>query len=558
MGLKSFVLKKLAKTPGYQEAIHAQDMAAQCVTKVELNISCDNLLDKDVTSKSDPLCVLFLNTSGQQWYEVERTERIKNSLNPKFSKTFIIDYYFEVVQKLKFGIYDIDNKTIELSDDDFLGESEVTLGQIVSSKKLTRPLVLKNGRPAGKGSITISAEEIKDNRVVLFEMEARKLDNKDLFGKSDPYLEFHKQTSDGNWLMVHRTEVIKNNLNPVWKPFKISLNSLCYGDMDKTIKVECYDYDNDGSHDLIGTFQTTMTKLKEASRNSPVEYECINEKKRQKKKSYKNSGVISVKHCEITVECTFLDYIMGGCQLNFTVGVDFTGSNGDPSSPDSLHYISPNGVNEYLTAIWSVGLVVQDYDADKMFPAFGFGAQVPPQWQVSHEFPMNFNPSNPYCNGIQGIIEAYRTCLPQIKLYGPTNFSPIINHVARFAAAATQQQTASQYFVLLIITDGVITDLDETRQAIVNAAKLPMSIIIVGVGGADFSAMEFLDGDGGSLRSPSGEVAIRDIVQFVPFRQFQNAPKEALAQCVLAEIPQQVVGYFNTYKLLPPKNPTVK
>uniref|UniRef100_A0A2K6SU89 Copine-3 n=1 Tax=Saimiri boliviensis boliviensis TaxID=39432 RepID=A0A2K6SU89_SAIBB len=488
-------------------------MAAQCVTKVELNISCANLLDKDIGSKSDPLCVLFLNTSGQQWYEVERTERIKNCLNPQFSKTFIIDYYFEVVQKLKFGVYDIDNKTIELSDDDFLGECECTLGQIVSSKKLTRPLMLKNGKPAGNGSITISAEEIKDNRVVLFEMAARKLDNKDLFGKSDPYLEFHKQTSDGNWLMVHRTEVIKNNLNPVWRPFKISLNSLCYGDMDKTIKVECYDYDNDGSHDLIGTFQTTMTKLKEASRSSPVEFECINEKKRQKKKSYKNSGVISVKQCEITVECTFLDYIMGGCQLNFT---------------------------------------------DKMFPAFGFGAQIPPQWQVSHEFPMNFNPSNPYCNGIQGIIEAYRACLPQIKLYGPTNFSPIINHVARFAAAATQQQTASQYFVLLIITDGVITDLDETRQAIVNASKLPMSIIIVGVGDADFGAMEFLDGDGGSLRSPSGEVAIRDIVQFVPFRQFQNAPKEALAQCVLAEIPQQVVGYFNTYKLLPPKNPATK
>lgn len=88
------------------------------------------------------------------------------------------------------------------------------------SKKLTRPLVLKNGRPAGKGSIMISAEEIKDNRVVLFEMEARKLDNKDLFGKSDPYLEFHKQTSDGNWLMVHRTEVVKNNLNPVWRPLR--------------------------------------------------------------------------------------------------------------------------------------------------------------------------------------------------------------------------------------------------------------------------------------------------------------------------------------------------
>ncbi|XP_032642179.1 copine-3 [Chelonoidis abingdonii] len=533
-------------------------MAAQCVTKVELTISCNNLLDKDVGSKSDPLCVLLHNTSGQQWYEVDRTERVKNSLNPKFAKRFLIDYYFELVQKFKFGIYDIDNKTIDLSDDDFLGEFECTLGQIVSSKTLTRPLMLKNGKPAGKGSITITAEEVKDNRVVLFEIEARKLDNKDFFGKSDPFLEFHKQTSEGNWVMVHRTEVIKNNLNPVWKPFKISLNSLCYSDMDKTIKVVCYDYDNDGSHDLIGSFLTTMSKLKEASRSSPAEFECINEKKRQKKKSYKNSGVVSVKHCEIIVECTFLDYIMGGCQLNFTVGIDFTGSNGDPRSPDSLHFISPNGVNEYLTAIWSVGMVIQDYDADKMFPAFGFGAQIPPSFQVSHEFPLNFNPSNPFCTGIQGIIDAYRACLPQIKLYGPTNFSPIINHVAKFAGAAAQQQTASQYFVLLIITDGVITDLDATRSAIVNAAKLPMSIIIVGVGGADFSAMEFLDGDNGSLRSPTGEPAIRDIVQFVPFRQFQSAPKEALSQCVLAEVPQQVVNYFSTYKLQPPKNPATK
>uniref|UniRef100_A0A8C3LUN2 Copine-3 n=1 Tax=Chrysolophus pictus TaxID=9089 RepID=A0A8C3LUN2_CHRPC len=513
-------------------------MAAQCVTKVELSISCTNLLDKDVGSKSDPLCVLLQNMSGQQWYEVDRTERIKNSLNPKFSKKFLVDYYFELVQKLKFGIYDIDNKTIELADDDFLGEFECTLGQIVSSKTLTKPLVLRNGRPAGKGSITITAEEVKDNRVVLFEVEARKLDNKDFFGKSDPYLEFHKQTADGNWVMVHRTEVIKNNLNPVWRPFKISLNSLCYSDMDKPIKVECYDYDSDGSHDVIGSFQTTMSKLKEASRSSPVEFECINEKKRQKKKNYKNSGIVSVKHCE--------------------VGIDFTGSNGDPRSPDSLHYLSPDGVNEYLTAIWSVGMVIQDYDTDKMFPVFGFGAQIPPSYQVSHEFPINFNPSNPFCNGIQGIVDAYRACLPQVRLYGPTNFSPIINHVARFAAAATQQQTASQYFILLIITDGVITDLDQTRTAIVNASKLPMSIIIVGVGGADFDAMEFLDGDNGVLRSSSGEPAVRDIVQFVPFRKFQNSPKEALAQCVLAEVPQQVVNYFSTYKLQPPKNSAAK
>ncbi|XP_053198031.1 copine-3 isoform X1 [Scomber japonicus] len=528
-------------------------MAAQCVTKVELTVSCANLLDKDIGSKSDPLCVLLMDTSNSQWYEIGRTEKVQNCLNPNFAKKFVIDYYFEMVQKLKFGIYDIDNKTIDLSDDDFLGQLECTLGQVVSSRKLTRPLVLKNKSPAGKGTITISAEEIKDNRVVNFEAEARKLDNKDFFGKSDPYLEFYKQTETG-WQLAHRTEVVKNNLNPTWRPFRIPLQSLCGADMDKPIKVECYDYDNDGSHDLIGIFETTMTRLQEASRTSPAEFECINSKKKQKKKGYKNSGVVSVKLCQVVKEYTFLDYIMGGCQLNFTVAIDFTGSNGDPKSPQSLHYISPQGVNEYLSAIWSVGNVIQDYDSDKMFPAFGFGAQIPPTWQVSHEFPLNFNPSNPFCAGVEGVVEAYRVCLPQVKLYGPTNFSPIINHVACFAKQALQQTTASQYFVLLIITDGVITDMDATRNAIVNASRLPMSIIIVGVGGADFSAMEFLDGDDGRLRSLSGEAAMRDIVQFVPFRQFQNAPKEALAKSVLAEVPGQMVDFLNTMKLSPPNS----
>uniref|UniRef100_A0A8C2F3I8 Copine I n=1 Tax=Cyprinus carpio TaxID=7962 RepID=A0A8C2F3I8_CYPCA len=515
-------------------------MAANCVSKVELSISCNNLLDKDVGSKSDPLCVLLQSIGDDKWTEVERTERVKNCQDPEFSTKLHIDYHFEKVQKLKFGVYDIDNKSVNLSDDDFLGGFECTLGQIVSSRKITRPLQLKAGKPAGKGTITVTADETKDNRAIVMEVEAKNLDKKDMFGKSDPFLEFFKQEEDGKWQLVHRTEVIKNNLNPSWKKFTVSLHTFCSGDLNKPIKV---------------------------SKGFYAHSDCICQsisKKQKKKKSYKNSGVIRIKDCKccsISYSCriySFLDYVMGGCQINFTVGIDFTGSNGDPRSPDSLHYLSPNGVNQYLSAIWSVGQVVQDYDTDKLFPAFGFGAQVPPDFKVSHEFPLNFNPSSPYCQGVQGIVDAYRMVLPQIRLYGPTNFSPIINHVARIAAGAAQQPNAAQYFVLLIITDGEITDLDQTRQSIVNSSKLPMSIIIVGVGEADFKAMEFLDGDNGVLKSLTGEPAARDIVQFVPFKQFDKAPKEALAQSVLAEVPNQLVSYFKMRNMAPvnPPSPT--
>ena len=76
--------------------------------------------------------------------------------------------------------------------------------------------------------------------------------------------------------------------------------------------------------------------------------------------------------------------------------------------------------------------------------------------------------------------------------------------------------------MLLVLTDGVVSDMAETRTAIVRASRLPMSIIIVGVGNADFTDMQVLDGDDGVLRSPRGEPALRDIVQFVPFRELKS------------------------------------
>uniref|UniRef100_A0A8D2A7L6 Copine-2 n=1 Tax=Sus scrofa TaxID=9823 RepID=A0A8D2A7L6_PIG len=422
-----------------------------CVCKVELSVSGQNLLDRDVTSKSDPFCVLFTENDCR-WIEYDRTETAVNNLNPAFSKKFVLDYRFEEVQRLKFALFDQDKSSTKLEEHDFLGQFSCSLGTIVSSKKITRPLLLINDKPAGKGLITIAAQELSDNRVITLSLAGRKLDKKDLFGKSDPFLEFYKPGDDGKWMLVHRTEVIKYTLDPVWKPFTVPLVSLCDGDMEKPIQVMCYDYDNDGGHDFIGEFQTSVSQMCEARDGVPREFECINPKKQRKKKNYKNSGIIILRSCKINRDYSFLDYILGGCQLMFTVGIDFTASNGNPLDPSSLHYINPMGTNEYLSAIWAVGQIIQDYDSDKMFPALGFGAQLPPDWKVSHEFAINFNPTNPFCSGVDGIAQAYSACLPHIRFYGPTNFSPIINHVARFAAQATQQKTATQYFILLIIT----------------------------------------------------------------------------------------------------------
>ncbi|EDL96957.1 copine V (predicted) [Rattus norvegicus] len=543
-------------------------------TKVEITVSCRNLLDKDMFSKSDPLCVMYTQgMENKQWREFGRTEVIDNTLNPDFVRKFIVDYFFEEKQNLRFDLYDVDSKSPDLSKHDFLGQAFCTLGEIVGSSgsRLEKPLTIgtfslnsrtgkpmpavSNGGVPGKkcGTIILSAEELSNCRdVATMQFCANKLDKKDFFGKSDPFLVFYRSNEDGTFTICHKTEVMKNTLNPVWQTFSIPVRALCNGDYDRTIKVEVYDWDRDGSHDFIGEFTTSYRELARGQSQFNI-YEVINPKKKMKKKKYVNSGTVTLLSFAVESESTFLDYIKGGTQINFTVAIDFTASNGNPSQSTSLHYMSPYQLNAYALALTAVGEIIQHYDSDKMFPALGFGAKLPPDGRVSHEFPLNGNQENPSCCGIDGILEAYHSSLRTVQLYGPTNFAPVVTHVARNAAAV---QDGSQYSVLLIITDGVISDMAQTKEAIVNAAKLPMSIIIVGVGQAEFDAMVELDGDDVRISS-RGKLAERDIVQFVPFRDYVDRTGNhvlsmaRLARDVLAEIPDQLVSYMKAQGIRP-------
>ncbi|XP_034000513.1 LOW QUALITY PROTEIN: copine-5 [Trematomus bernacchii] len=528
-------------------------------TKVEITVSCRNLLDRDTFSKSDPLLVLYTQGAEcKQWREFGRTEVIDNTLNPDFIRKYILDYFFEEKQNLRFDVYDIDSKSPDLAKhptdfNDFLGQVHCTLGEIVGSpaSRLEKPL---GGIPGKKcGTIILSAEELGNCRdYATMQFCANKLDKKDFFGKSDPFMVFYRSNEDGTFTICHKTEVMKNTLHPVWQPFSIPVRALCNGDYERAIKAEVYDWDRDGSHDFIGEFTTSYKALCRGQNQLNV-HEVVNAKKKIKKKRYINSGTVSLLSFNVESEHTFLDYIKGGTQIHFTVAIDFTASNGNPSQSTSLHYMNPYQMNAYAMALKAVGEIIQDYDSDKMFPALGFGAKLPPDGRVSHEFPLNGNIENPYCNGMQGILDAYHQSLKTVQLYGPTNFAPVVNHVASYAAAV---QDGSQYFVLLIITDGVISDMAQTKEAIVNAAKLPMSIIIVGVGQAEFDAMVELDGDDIRISS-RGKLAERDIVQFVPFRDYMDRTGNhvlsmaRLVKDVLAEIPDQLISYMKSRAVKP-------
>lgn len=533
------------------EAVRALYGTRGLSSQIELSVSALKLRNRDVMSKSDPMLVLYMKRKDGMIEELGRTEVCLNSLSPKWVTKLLVLYSFEEIQVLLFRVYDVDTafknvpvKTISLQEQQFLGEMDCVLSQIITTpgQSVTRALqpskqqaVEVAGMP-DLGSLTVTAEEMVNSKsLVEIVIHGSDLDSKDVFSKSDPFLTISKRNEGGSYIQVYKTEVKKNSLSPKWKPVKLSLQQLCNGDMDCPLKFDCLNFNVSGRHDLIGSLQTSLHGIQK----------CVNESLvlalERGNSSHTAGGNVQFQSCNVSKRSTFLDYIMSGFELSFFVAIDFTASNGNPLQKDSLHYIDPSGrLNAYQEAIHAVGEVLEYYDSDKQFCVWGFGGKPIPDEPVSHCF--NLNKYSEEVTGLRGILETYSQGIHSVRLAGPTIFGPIIEKAASIAiqAANSHQQ---KYFVLLIITDGVITDRQESINAMVKASAHPLSVLIVGVGGADFTEMEHLDSDRHKLPASDGNrLTARDIVQFVPLRNATGAV--TLAHMLLAELPTQFLEYM--------------
>ena len=331
-------------------------------------------------------------------------------------------------------------------------------------------------------------------------------------------------------------------MNEKKKTSFISLDSniLCNND-DSPIFFELY-APKINQKEFIGYCSFNITQLKSNLANDKIEHIEIRSK---------DNGILGI--LEINYSCSkiisFEHYIKYG-QINLDIAIDYTESNGLPNDPNSLHYMKIEGGNDYEKAINSCGKIIANYDFDQLFPVYGFGGIPQNSDEVSHCFNINFNDENPEIQTLENVIKYYRESLNKVQFKGPTNFAPVIKKVMKdIKDELENKKEENHYHILLILTDGIITDMVKTVDCIVEASKLPLSIVIVGIGKeADFENMEFLDGDIIPLVNSYGEIRKRDIVQFVKFNTFKekNAIDDGkeLAEEVLKEIPRQIEEYY--------------
>ena len=110
------------------------------------------------------MVVVFENMDDYGWKEVGRTEMIKNSLNPEFTKLIKMEYHFETNQKIRFDVYDVDTTTGSLEDQDFIGTAEILLSEMLTTRKCHYVEELSfEGKKGGRGEISVLCEEDDGN-----------------------------------------------------------------------------------------------------------------------------------------------------------------------------------------------------------------------------------------------------------------------------------------------------------------------------------------------------------------------------------------------------------
>ena len=242
---------------------------------------------------------------------------------------------------------------------------------------------------------------------------------------------------------------------------------------------------------------------------------------------------------------SLIDYIKNGITIKLTIGIDYTSSNKEPNDPLSLHYLG-SGMNDYEQAIRSCGMIVAYYDYNQMFPVYGFGAVLNGENQANMCFNVNFQ-QNPEIYTIDNVIREYRNSFNNLILAGPTEFCPIIKKVIE---NIKRENDPLKYNILLILTDGIIYDMKETIDALVECSFLPLSVIIIGIGNDHFKEMIELDGDDKPLTNSRGIKRKRDLVQFVPYNRYKYNPT-LLAEQVLEEVPRQIIEFYSMNGIYP-------
>ena len=478
-----------------EEPSNQRNIVQDSKTSVKLEFSIENIEN----NQRYKIGVSFDN------YNKFQTEEVTSHGNIIiFNGCYICDYFFEKQQTLLVSLY---------KNSQVVGQMPITLGHIVGSPGSSLKITI-----CEPTNLIISAESINNKSYVEVDFVVDNINNVDFSDNSNKFS--YLITSNGK--KVYESESIP--WNGKFEKAKI-LEALIKNGFTVTFK--------DSKKKIINSRDDTVERFCTPSNGL---YLNLNN----------NGKIFNIfNKSQLIRNYSFIDYIKNGVTIKLTIAIDYTSSNKTPNDPLSLHYLGGN-MNDYEQAIKSCGMIVGYYDYNQMFPVYGFGAIINGQQNANMCFNVNFQ-QNPEIYTIDNVIKEYRNSFNNLILAGPTEFCPIVKKAIE---NIKKENDPLKYHILLILTDGIIYDKQDTIDALVDGSFLPLSVIIIGIGNDHFQEMIELDGDDKPITNSRGVKRKRDLVQFVPYNDYKYNPT-ALTEQVLEEVPRQIIDFYTMNGIYP-------
>ncbi len=520
---------------------------------LEIFFKCEKINLGDSKELPNPRIILYKRNEKSEYVEVGRTEIKKGVQDTSFDTSVSIGFSFQATQLMKIILYHVAADGKESTE---ICRMDFELSKLISSVNSTMSFSIVDKAGKLKAKITLEAQKhVKEKFSYRIDLKCKDVKDLEWFAKADPCIrlyrpkpkflkeEFPEKIPDEGWFKVHETECILNESNPDFKPFTITADKLCRCDENVRLKMEIWDYalDGDQKKKKIGA---GYFKVKDAISRTTKYIKTTDENQRL-------AGFIIFEVFEKEKTFDFIDYLNWGLSLNQMILIDYSKSNGHPKEPDSLHALSSFKVNPYQHAISNVGSILFQYGGKTpVIRMHGFGGKLQGSSEETN--------SDYFVLKTQEIVEAknmrqaavvYERMIHSLESCFGAKLSPGIRGCMEWAKVESAKDQKF-YAVLLILTDGEVEDMEETKEAIVEASVLPMSIIIVGLRGKNHAQFRVLDGDMRRLRDKRNRPVYRDIVQFVDYSQVKM-DKAKLDEEVLAELPHQIVEYFAKKRIRP-------
>ena len=450
----------------------------------------------------NPFCkVSLLSFTGAQQRVLYRTPTAYQTDAPVWEDKVNLAVCFGETNRLKFEIYDNESAAARV-----IGLVEMPCGLLIRSEESQLDII-----PQGTLWVT-SSIDLHGCDFLYLQLSARALKDMDVMGSNDPFYVLNV-VEGGVSRQIYKSEVLPDTPNPRWRAKTFSLEDFRGAEGDKELRIEVYDEDS-LSNDFIGGKVTVLSELLAPGKVLEL-----------RDKRDRPSGLLSVEAGKLTNNADFVTRLRSGLQISLIFGVDFGKS--------LSKYHSEAGDNQFIQVLRSIGAGLGTYDSDQRISIYGFGGH--PAGAGEELWDLGAGE----VSGVNGVLQAYQAAVASGLVFSERK--SLYGLLSKVGSQLELLGKASAYFVLVLLTDGRVEDLERCKGLLVELSRLPLSIVLVGMGQSSPKDMAVLDSDN-RLLEQGGQLALRDIVQFGSFGRGVDARASTLE--VVGEVPQQVSDFY--------------